>query len=197
MLTEAGEVLAEKLPPLKKQLKTGKNVQEAAWSKSIKRPIWQKFEKSCTNRLITRYGGNLNILPWCGGCTYLCPTASALILSMKLTEASGCGTGTPACPIYSQEASGHNPRPSKAERTRQRIMHKFAYWFDNEAASGCTGAGAAWLCVRLILIYVKWSNDHFVENSVRISYEHIYQPIRCGLKELFKKPKTVPCGHLN
>jgi len=48
--------------------------------------------------------------------------------------------------IYSQEASGHNPRPSKAERTRQRIMHKFAYWVDNEKASGCTGCGR---CVAL------------------------------------------------
>ena len=43
--------------------------------------------------------------------------------------------------IYSQEASGHNPRPTKAERTRQRVMHKFAYWVDMVNEIGCTGCG--------------------------------------------------------
>jgi ferredoxin len=42
---------------------------------------------------------------------------------------------------YSLEASGHNPRPTKVERTRQRVMHKFAYWVDLINEIGCTGCG--------------------------------------------------------
>ena len=31
-------------------------------------------------------------------------------------------------PLYSLETSGHNPRPTTRERTRQRLMHKFNYF---------------------------------------------------------------------
>jgi ferredoxin len=47
--------------------------------------------------------------------------------------------------VYSLEASGHNPRPSRAERTRQRLMHKFNYWLEHADQFGCTGCGR---CVR-------------------------------------------------
>ncbi len=43
--------------------------------------------------------------------------------------------------IYSLEASGHNPRPSRVERTRQRLSHKYAYWLDQIGLIGCTGCG--------------------------------------------------------
>ena len=46
---------------------------------------------------------------------------------------------------YSLEASGHNPRPSRVERTRQRLSHKFTYWVDQINQIGCTGCGR---CVR-------------------------------------------------
>jgi sulfhydrogenase subunit beta (sulfur reductase) len=48
-------------------------------------------------------------------------------------------------PVYSREASGHNPRPSRKERTRQRLMHKYSYWVDQIGKIGCTGCGR---CVR-------------------------------------------------
>lgn len=47
--------------------------------------------------------------------------------------------------VYSHETSGHNPRPTKRERTRQRVMHKFSYWLDHADQIGCTGCGR---CVR-------------------------------------------------
>jgi len=44
-------------------------------------------------------------------------------------------------PLYTLEASGHNPRPSGRERWRQRLMHKFGYFVANYGQFLCTGCG--------------------------------------------------------
>ena len=95
-------------------------------------PIWKDISESCLG---------------CGVCTYLCPTCFCFDIVDEIERSERVRNwDTCMFRVYSAEASGHNPRPSKAERTRQRIMHKFAYWVDNEAASGCTGCGR---CVSL------------------------------------------------
>jgi formate hydrogenlyase subunit 6/NADH:ubiquinone oxidoreductase subunit I len=43
--------------------------------------------------------------------------------------------------IFTLEASGHNPRNSGRERTRQRIYHKFNYYLKNYKILGCVGCG--------------------------------------------------------
>jgi ferredoxin len=94
--------------------------------------VWKKISESCLG---------------CGICTYLCPTCFCFDIVDEVDRSERVRNwDTCMFRIYSQEASGHNPRPSKAERTRQRIMHKFAYWIDNESVSGCTGCGR---CVSL------------------------------------------------
>jgi ferredoxin len=47
--------------------------------------------------------------------------------------------------LFTLHASGHNPRPSKKERMRQRIMHKFSYTVENFDEIFCVGCGR---CVR-------------------------------------------------
>jgi Fe-S oxidoreductase len=44
-------------------------------------------------------------------------------------------------PIFTLEASGHNPRVSNRERMRQRIMHKFNYFVKNFGQTACVGCG--------------------------------------------------------
>ena len=39
------------------------------------------------------------------------------------------------------ETSGHNPRNTKIQRCRNRIMHKFSYYPTNYDLLGCVGCG--------------------------------------------------------
>ncbi|MHA2289151.1 MAG: 4Fe-4S dicluster domain-containing protein, partial [Promethearchaeota archaeon] len=43
--------------------------------------------------------------------------------------------------LYTLETSGHNPRPEKIQRCRNRIMHKFSYYPSNYECLGCVGCG--------------------------------------------------------
>lgn len=94
-------------------------------------PLWQKFADSCLG---------------CGICTFLCPTCFCFDIvdeaqrSERVRNWDTCMFRT-----YSLEASQHNPRPTRRERTRQRVMHKFSYWLDHVNKIGCTGCGR---CVR-------------------------------------------------
>ncbi len=81
----------------------------------------------------------------CGACTYLCPTCHCFDF---YDEKQGDGSGTrlrvhDACMFagFTKEASGHNPRGSKRDRMRQRIMHKFSYAPENYGEMFCVGCG--------------------------------------------------------
>lgn len=82
----------------------------------------------------------------CGVCTFLCPTCHCFDIVDEAQRGERVRNwDTCMFRIYSQEASGHNPRPTNVERTRQRIMHKYAYFGELYDEVGCTGCGR---CVR-------------------------------------------------
>lgn len=93
--------------------------------------FWDKVQKSCLG---------------CGACTFLCPTCHCFDI-VDETQRRERVRNWDSCMfrIYSQEASGYNPRPGVKERLRQRIMHKFAYLPQRIQKTGCTGCGR---CVR-------------------------------------------------
>ena len=72
----------------------------------------------------------------CGACTYLCPTCQCFNISdegntlegRRLRSWDNCMS-----PLFTREASGHNPRTAKALRMRNRVSHK--YWY------ACVGCG--------------------------------------------------------
>ncbi len=67
----------------------------------------------------------------CGACTYLCPTCYCFTLTDESDGLSGKRLRSwDNCMSYQfcLEASGHNPRPTKAHRLRNRVGHKFSYY---------------------------------------------------------------------
>jgi ferredoxin len=83
----------------------------------------------------------------CGICTYLCPTCHCFDITDEITSYSpqkGKRVRTwDTCqfPDFTMHSSGHNPRPDKASRLRQRIMHKFQYFVETYKDYQCTGCG--------------------------------------------------------
>ncbi len=97
-------------------------------------PLWGRVSASCLG---------------CGTCTYLCPTCHCFDIQDE-TE----GFAARRCRMwdscmfeeYTMHTSGHNPRPSRRERTRNRINHKYSYYVDKFDVIACVGCGR---CINL------------------------------------------------
>jgi ferredoxin len=92
-------------------------------------PIWDEISAKCVN---------------CGACTFSCPTCHCF--DMQDEGRGGRGKRVriwDSCmfPIFTMEASGHNPRALSRERVRQRVMHKYSYYPENYGETLCTGCG--------------------------------------------------------
>jgi len=96
-------------------------------------PLWDRIHQRCIG---------------CGVCTYLCPTCWCFDI---LDEETATGVtrvriwDTCQFPLFTQQASGFNPRPSGKERMRQRVMHKFNYFPQDFGQFACVGCGR---CIR-------------------------------------------------
>lgn len=83
----------------------------------------------------------------CGICTFLCPTCHCFDINDEIettTPLKGKRVRTwDTCqfPDFTMHSSGHNPRPDKASRLRQRVMHKFNYFVQKYNSYMCTGCG--------------------------------------------------------
>lgn len=92
-------------------------------------PYWEEFSKRCLG---------------CGICTLLCPTCHCFDISDVIERGEGRRERTwDSCQYeyYTIHASGHNPRPLKKHRQRNRILHKFHYMKKNLDVTGCVGCG--------------------------------------------------------
>ncbi len=96
--------------------------------------FWEEITQKCIN---------------CGACTFVCPTCHCFDVSDEGKHQKGkrirvwdsCMFG-----IFTEEASGHNPRGLSYQRVQQRIMHKFNYFYDNYEEHLCSGCGR---CIRV------------------------------------------------
>jgi sulfhydrogenase subunit beta (sulfur reductase) len=80
----------------------------------------------------------------CRICTYLCPTCHCFDIVDEASNDKGKRVRNwDSCQssLYSLETSGHNPRPTTRERTRQRLMHKFNYYPKHFGQVACVGCG--------------------------------------------------------
>ena len=92
-------------------------------------PVWEEVSRKCLN---------------CGACTFVCPTCHCFDISQNVRGEEGtkyrcwdsCMYGE-----YTQMAGGHNPRPGKKEKVRNRFMHKLSYFPERYNMLLCTGCG--------------------------------------------------------
>jgi sulfhydrogenase subunit beta (sulfur reductase) len=91
--------------------------------------FWEEISAKCVN---------------CGACAFVCSTCHCFDVQ---DEGKG-GRGKririwDSCmfPVFTKEASGHNPRALSRDRFRQRVMHKYSYFVDNYGEPLCTGCG--------------------------------------------------------
>ena len=81
----------------------------------------------------------------CGACTYLCPSCYCFNItdeshgmqSTRIRSWDNCMSA-----LFTMEASGHNPRPTKAHRLKNRVGHKFSYYPNlHDGTPSCCGCG--------------------------------------------------------
>ena len=86
----------------------------------------------------------------CGVCTFVCPTCHCFDIQDEQSEKGGVRMRNwDSCMnwLFTIHGTGHNPRPSKMERVRQRFMHKLKYIpLKQDGHCGCIGCGR---CVTL------------------------------------------------
>ena len=102
-------------------------------------PIWKEFALKCIG---------------CGICTYSCPTCYCFDMQDEAAPKKGKRIRTwDSCMFaeYTLHASGHNPRPSRTERFRNRIYHKFKFNPDTFGSYSCVGCGR---CITLCPVNV-------------------------------------------
>ena len=148
LLTEKGKTFQKNKflkEALAKDINSAKEIEEKATPKTdgslpvagiekrldqmLESPFWERVQEKCIG---------------CRICTYLCPTCHCFdIVDEALTNKGQRVRNWDSClsSLYSQETSGHNPRPTNRERTRQRIMHKFNYFPKNFDQIACVGCG--------------------------------------------------------
>jgi ferredoxin len=92
-------------------------------------PLWKDISDSCLG---------------CGTCTFLCPTCYCFDIQdeMEGLEGRRCRMWD-SCMFaeYTLHTSGHNPRPSRRERVRNRVNHKYSYYVKNFGKIACVGCG--------------------------------------------------------
>ncbi|MEF3698081.1 4Fe-4S dicluster domain-containing protein [Desulfolutivibrio sp.] len=97
-------------------------------------PLWSNLYETCLN---------------CGTCTFVCPTCHCFDIQDEVRGEAGRRVrnwDTCMQKLFTEHASGHNPRGEKRDRVRQRFMHKFTYIpMRRDGELGCVGCGR---CVR-------------------------------------------------
>ena len=95
-------------------------------------PFWEEEAQGCIR---------------CGVCTYVCPTCHCFdindeVASTAPLEGERIRTWDNCqFPDFTMHSSGHNPRPDRASRLRQRMLHKFQYFAERYEDFLCTGCG--------------------------------------------------------
>jgi len=98
-------------------------------------PLWDKLAMTCLG---------------CGTCTYYCPTCHCYDIRDFNRRDQGVRYRTwDSCMFsnFTNMAGGHNPRPTRSDRLRNRFFHKLNYFVKKQGELACVGCGrCAELC---------------------------------------------------
>jgi ferredoxin len=97
--------------------------------KMFEHPIWDEVTRACVG---------------CATCTYVCPTCYCFDIDSDNHGEEGTKYRCwDSCMFsdYSRMAGGHNPRPTKKERVRNRYLHKLSFFHDRYGQLLCVGCG--------------------------------------------------------
>jgi ferredoxin len=112
--------------------------------------VWEQAEDQCLE---------------CGSCTFLCPTCSCFTTTDRWEGAQGLRERHwDAClfSAYAREASGHNPRPRRADRLRNRFFHKVSHqWAERNGRHACVGCG------RCVVGCMAWAHMPAATEGIR------------------------------
>ncbi len=98
-------------------------------AKMFESSLWDEVARKCLN---------------CGACTYICPTCHCFDISQDVRGENGVKYRCwDSCMFrdYTQMAGGHNPRPGKKEKVRNRFLHKLQFFQERYGMLLCTGCG--------------------------------------------------------
>jgi len=106
------------------------NIEEREVMELFEAEHWEKVQERCLN---------------CGVCTYVCPTCHCFDIQDEVAGDVGDRIRNwDSCMswLFTAHGTGHNPRPNKMSRVRQRFMHKFKYIpVKRDGDIGCVGCG--------------------------------------------------------
>jgi ferredoxin len=146
LINAAKELFEEPTPEARKKVKAA----HAGAGKEIKREL--KEARTIAQKLTAMFDSPL----WdeesmsclrCGICTYLCPSCHCFDISDEVESPAPLRGrrvrtwDTCQFPEFTMHSSGHNPRPDKASRLRQRLLHKFHYFIQVYDKFMCVGCG--------------------------------------------------------
>lgn len=148
----------EKLINAAKNLFDAPNAEEKKKVKALKAEGEKKLKREIKNAkgVPTKLKGMFDSHLWddesmsclrCGICTYLCPSCHCFDITDEVSSSvplKGKRVRTwDNCqfPDFTMHSSGHNPRPDKASRLRQRVFHKFQYFPEIYKNFQCIGCG--------------------------------------------------------
>ena len=128
-VNEAEKLASEAIAKIIAKIPTDK-LGEKVVNQLFDAPFWDDVGFACLN---------------CGTCTYLCPTCWCFDIQDEVYRKEGDRIRNwDSCmfPLFTLEGSGHNPRPEKVQRVRQRFMHKLKYYVDKyKNGVQCSGCG--------------------------------------------------------
>ena len=128
LLLAAGKNTAAKSPACTLKVETSADL-AASLKAAFEDPAWASFSEACIG---------------CGTCSYICPTCYCFDIDMDVRGSEANEFRCWDCCMfsdYSRMAGGHNPRPTKKERLRNRYLHKLSYFEERYGRMLCVGCG--------------------------------------------------------